>query len=339
MRFLGSLTDEKLVTAGAGPVVSLAGLGDAAPSGAGVPSPDPTPEQETNWWSPADPQDLPQGEDGEPIRYGFSLLSNTYDLLGPGADDLGLQYHPSDLSCTNCHQENGTKQYGLSWVGVDRRYPAFRARSGQIGTLEDRINGCFERSMNGHPVPEDSREMEAMIAYMTWLGKDMPEGDVPGASGSPPFDPPNRKADLVAGEEIYQVYCQSCHGADGEGYRAISARAGKDFVAPPLWGSGSYNNGAGMNRLLTIAPFLKGNMPLGTPGTHPALSDEEAYDVGAFVNSHDRPVKPGLEEDYPDLTKKPIDAAYGPYADDFPQEQHKYGPFQPIIAARESASQ
>lgn len=354
MRFLTSLSDERLVTANAGPVVSLAGLDDAAQAGTqpaeaqpadtpqAAPTPadapsNPGPEQDTGWWNPPDISDIPAGEEGELIRYGLDLLSNTYDILGPGSNDLGLQYHPSSQSCTNCHQENGTKRYGLSWVGVDTRYPTFRARMGRIGTLEDRINGCFQRSLNGDPVPQDSREMKAMIAYMTWLGEDMPEGEVPGASGSPQFTPPNRKADIAAGEEIYQVTCQSCHGENGEGYRAMSAQAGKDYVAPPLWGSGSYNNGAGMNRLLTIAAFLKGNMPLGTPGDHPALSDDETYDVGAFVNSHERPVKAKLEEDYPDLTTKPVDASYGPYADDFSQDQHTYGPFQPIIDARKAA--
>ena len=39
-----------------------------------------------------------------------------------------------------------------------------------------------------------------------------------------------------------------------------------------------------------------------------------------------------LEQDYPDKTAKPVDNPYGPFADDFPLEQHKYGPFQPIEA-------
>jgi thiosulfate dehydrogenase len=180
-----------------------------------------------------------------------------------------------------------------------------------------------------------------MIAYMTWLGKDLPENveNIAGISGPPDFNPPNRKANLTAGEQLYKVYCMSCHGADGEGYRALSDRAGGGYVVPALWGEGSYNNGAGMNRLLTIAAFLKGNMPLGAPWQHPTLTDEQAYDIGAYVNSHERPEMANLAEDYPDLTNKPVDSPYGPYADDFPQEQHKYGPFQPIMEAREKATQ
>ena len=62
------------------------------------------------------------------------------------------------------------------------------------------------------------------------------------------------------------------------------------------------------------------------------LSDDEAYDVSAYINSKPRPVKEGLEEDYPELFRKPVDSPYPPYADPFPQEQHQYGPFGPIRA-------
>ena len=284
-------------------------------------------------WSPRRPQDIPQGKAGEQIRLGLSLVSNSYRLMGQGANEPGSRFAGNMLSCTNCHQNEGTKQFGLSWVGVASRYPQFRGRSGKVGTLQDRVNGCMERSMNGRTLPDDSVQMQAITAYMTWLSEDVP-ANIIGASGSPPFSPPDRKADIIGGKSLYQTYCSSCHGSDGEGYRSIAAGKNGVFVAPPLWGENSYNNGAGMNRLLTIAAFLKGNMPLGTPYQHPVLTDAQAYDIGAYVNSHPRPVLTGLEKDYPDLRKKPVDAPYGPYADGFSQEQHKYGPFAPIIRAR-----
>ncbi len=63
------------------------------------------------------------------------------------------------------------------------------------------------------------------------------------------------------------------------------------------------------------------------------LSIEEAWDVAAYVELQVRPHKSGLENDFlPDLLDKPVDAAYGPYADHFSEAQHKYGPFQPIRA-------
>jgi thiosulfate dehydrogenase len=129
----------------------------------------------------------------------------------------------------------------------------------------------------------------------------------------------------VAGELVYQEKCQVCHGESGEGLPAsIDIREG--YLFPPLWGPDSYNNGAGMSRVLTAARFIKARMPLGQAD----LTDDQAYDVAAFINSHERPVRADLELDYPDLTDKPVDSPYPPYADNFPVEQHRFGPFGPI---------
>lgn len=339
MYFLTSLSDKKLTTADGKAItqssdtdqrhgiIKLAYTAQesaAASSGAGN-------------WNPPRLADIPAGKDGDQIRLGHSLLSNSYELLGAGANDPKMRLSGSTLACTNCHQNNGTKQFGLSWVGVAGRYPVFRARSGAVGTLMDRINGCMVRSMNGKPLAEGSAAMQAMLAYMNWLSEGVPK-DAYGAKGSPPFDPPNRKADIVSGKSQYLAYCSSCHGSDGAGYRSVAAGNSGPFVAPALWGDNSYNIGAGMGRLLTIAAFLKGNMPLGTPYTHPVLTDAQAYDIGAYVNSQPRPSLAGLDKDYPDKTKKPVDTPYGPYADGFSQEQHKYGPYAPILKARANAN-
>ena len=176
--------------------------------------------------------------------------------------------------------------------------------------------------------------MNAIIAYLDWLSEGTPKEKA--VLGKSPFTPPERKADLETGRMRYGVFCQSCHGRNGIGFAAndnleADARA---FITPAVWNVGSYNNGAGANRLLTLAPFLQSNMPLGTQWNHPVLSMEDAYDVAAFVNSMPRPQMANLEKDYPDLSKKPVDCPYPPYPDTFSQEQHKFGPFQPIISAR-----
>ena len=85
-----------------------------------------------------------------------------------------------------------------------------------------------------------------------------------------------------------------------------------------------------MNRLLTTASFIYSNMPLGTQWNHPAITNEDAYDVAAYLSSKERPQMSGLKKDYPKLEKKAVDCPYPPYADDFSQEQHQYGPFQAI---------
>lgn len=275
-------------------------------------------------WAPPKFATLKDDPRTEEIRYGYALLSDTYAYLG----EHGLGYSGNKLACGSCHQEVGTKPYGLSWMGVAKRYPRWRGRDGRESTLEDRINGCMQRSLAGKPLPKDSREMRAMVAYMTWLTEATPQENQ--GMLLVKFPLPDRAANPEAGKEIYALQCQNCHGAAGQGYQSMAAKDGGSYAAPPLWGNDSFNIGAGMHRLLTATPFIHANMPLGVRYNAPALSIEEAYDVAAFMDSHPRPGMENLEADWPDKAQKSIDAPYGPYADTFPATQHKYGPFKPI---------
>jgi thiosulfate dehydrogenase len=198
-----------------------------------------------------------------------------------------------------------------------------------VGTLEDRINGCLERSMNGRALPLESREMKAYLSFMRWLSAGIADGAKLQGAGTLAVKEPDRAADPIHGKQVFAQVCAACHGADGLGKRAES---GAGYQFPPLWGPDSYNNGAGMTRVLDAASFIKNNMPFGTTYAAPVLSDEEAYDVAAFIDSAERPQKADLAKDYPNLLQKPVDSNYGPYADDFSPEQHKYGPFAPIRA-------
>jgi len=277
-------------------------------------------------------KDIPQGEQGELIRYGALVLTDTYTQLGRDVKNEEMRFSGNALNCTSCHLNSGTKQFGLPWIGVSQSYPQYRGREDQVQGLEERINGCFTRSMNGKVLPIDSKEMKAMIAYMNWLSKDMPK-DVDG-QGTPTFEGPNRKADVRKGEEMYNRFCMSCHSKNGAGYQSMSAGGSDSHVVPALWGANSYNNGAGMNRLLTTAAFIQSNMPLGTSWNRPAITNEEAYDIAAYLSSKERPQISGLDSDFPKLEKKPVDSPYLPYADNFPQEQHQYGPFQEMSESR-----
>lgn len=283
-------------------------------------------------WVPPLMKDIPKGGEGDLIRYGALLLTDTYAQLGVGAKDEKMRFSGNTLNCTSCHLDNGTKQFGLPWMGASQVYPQYRGREDKVQGIEERINGCFERSLNGKAMAVDSREMQAMVAYVNWLSKDLPK-DVYGL-GTPKYEGPNRKADGQKGEEVYKQFCMSCHGENGDGYQSMSAGGSGSHVVPALWGATSYNNGAGMNRLLTTAAFIHSNMPLGTPWNRPAITNEDAYDVAASLSSKERPQMNGLEKDYPKVEKKAVDCPYPPYADDFSKEQHQYGPFQPIKAAR-----
>ncbi|MBK5273267.1 MAG: hypothetical protein JJE22_19870 [Bacteroidia bacterium] len=103
---------------------------------------------------------------------------------------------------------------------------------------------------------------------------------------------------------------------------------------PPLWGLNSYNVSAGLYRISRLASFIKYNMPFDRTQLGPKLTDEEAWDVAAFISSQPRDEKK-FPNDWPKIESKPIDSPFGPYSDNFSEQQHKYGPFQPIKEAKE----
>lgn len=236
---------------------------------------------------------IPNGSEGDLIRRGRDIASRTSELL---PDVIG-----SELHCTSCHLEAGTKRNAGPWVGVTAVYPEYRARAGRVITLEERINSCFERSMNGKAIPESSSEMKALVAYMTWLSKDVPKGVEVEGRGFPHIDhPPNVDAD--SGRRSYDARCAQCHGGDGQGRRADNGT----YQYPPLWGARSFNIGAGMARLDTAAAFIRHNMPL---GQDESLTLWETYDIAAFLEEQSRPDYAKKAEDWP-RGGKPHDARY-----------------------------
>jgi thiosulfate dehydrogenase len=162
---------------------------------------------------------------------------------------------------------------------------------------------------------------------MRWLSSGVPDGARLIGAGTLHISEPDRAADLARGAETYAQVCAACHGSAGLGVRA---QDGLGYQFPPLWGPDSYNNGAGMSRILTAAAYAMHNMPFGIRFDAPVLTDAQAYDVAGYIVSQKRPEKANLEKDFPIRHQKPIDTGYGPYADGFPREQHRLGPFGPI---------
>lgn len=271
---------------------------------------------------------LDHSAESETIKYGHELFINTPKYLGPNNGNPDMVFAGNNLSCNNCHLLAGTKPYSMPLIGIIQRFPQFRGRENKIGTIEERINGCFERSMNGRILPENSTEMKAMVRYLSFLSRYAPKDGIVRGQGYTDIEIPNRAVDLEHGKTVFETHCVLCHGPEGQGQKYPD---GLVYQYPPLWGNDSFNNGAGMNRVLTAAEFIKGNMPFGTTVNTIKLTDEEAYDVAGYINSMQRPVKLNLEQDFPDLLKKPVSTPYGPYADSFSVEQHQKGPFQPII--------
>lgn len=261
------------------------------------------------------------------IKYGKELVANTAEFLGPNGKVKSIS---NGMNCQNCHLQAGTAPLGNNYGAVFSTYPKIRARSGTEEDIQKRINDCFERSLNGQPLERDSKEMIAMVAYISWVGKDVPKGQVPKGSGIYEVPLLDRAADPSKGKLVYENQCQSCHASDGQG---MPKPDGTGYIYPPLWGKNSYNNGAGLFRLSRFAGYVRANMPLGATFENPILTDVEAWDVAAYVNSLERPVK-DLAQDWPDISKKPIDHPFGPFADGFTEEQHKFGPYSPIKEAK-----
>lgn len=281
-------------------------------------------------WTLPDIDALPDDDYGRAVRYGERLTNETYAIIGPEVADEQMRYSGNNLACASCHQDSATKPYAMPWTGVSAVFPQYRARENDIQSVEDRINGCMERSMAGKRLPLESAEMRALASYIHFLSSNVPVGAKIVGAGTFAEPAPNRAADPVAGKAVFEEVCAACHGENGEGVRNGEAGDLAGYLYPPIYGLDSYNDGAGMYRQLTAYRFILANMPQGATHDAPVLTPDQAYDVAAYINTQERPSKAGMERDFPDLLRKSPDMPFPPFAGDFPQEQHKFGPFKPI---------
>jgi thiosulfate dehydrogenase len=279
-------------------------------------------------WRGPDSAAIPAGSAGDLIRYGQDLIARTGYYFGPA----GVISHASNgMNCQNCHLNGGREPWGNNFGGVKSSYPKFKERRGAVEDIAQRITDCFERSLNGVAPDSSSREALAMTAYMEWLGAGVAKGKKPAGSGIEAIAFLDRAADPAKGKQLYGLKCQLCHGPEGAG---VMDKDGRVYIYPPLWGDHSYNTGASFYRLSRLAGFIFTNMPSGTDYRKPQLTIEEAWDLAAFIDSQPRHVKV-FRQDWPDISLKPVDHPLGPFPDTFGAGQHKFGPFSPIVKARE----
>lgn len=244
---------------------------------------------------------IDKAPNAEQIRYGQRLLNETRRLL---PDNTG-----ASLNCSSCHVQQGKKPLGAPYINSVNSFPQFNPRAGREVTLADRINGCFQRSMNGKPLDKESPEMLAMLAYMKWLAQDVPHGAQVQIKNAWPIDT-KLVPDAARGKTLYAAQCAACHGANGEGKRDGAG----NIVFPPLWGEESFNIGAGLARTYKAAAFIRNSMPMGVNthgnwGEGKVLSDQDAVDVAEYFTHMPRPDFPPKDKDWPD-GKKPKDARY-----------------------------
>jgi thiosulfate dehydrogenase len=266
----------------------------------------------TAWDFPKNPLVDPTLDDSRlanDIRWGFRLFTNT-PVEAP-------EFVPGKISCSNCHLNAGQRERALPLIGIAAMFPEYNRRSGRLYTLNDRIVDCFFRSQNAtgfvaegkaqDSLPtQTTKEVLALAAYITWLARGYEVGENLSWRGQNAIDEKNRiaidKLDPKRGEALFRERCVNCHGEDGQGV-AIGEKK-----AAPLWGKDSWNDGAGAARIYTLAGMIRYMMPYTAPGT---LTDEEAQQLAAFINSKPRPAFPFKEQDY--LTEKlPVDSVYYP---------------------------
>ena len=240
-------------------------------------------------FNPPKLEDIKDDEMGKSIKLGFNLINESNKYMS--------KYIGNKISCSSCHINAGREKI-LGFVGTASQYPQYRDREGVIFSLEDRINGCMKRSMNGKVLPYDSVELTAMDAYITWLSRGIPMGIVTLPWGKIDSIDSAMNADPKKGEEPYNQKCAACHGKNGEGIGALSG--------PAVWGPNSFNNSAGLSRVTKLAGFIKTLMPKGQPGT---LNDEEAGSIAKYILSHDRPHYSESAKDWPN-GKNPADVPY-----------------------------
>ena len=295
-------------------------------------------------WAAPDTNSIPKDDEGKLISYGRALVIHTSKYFGP---DGYLLNTINGMNCQNCHLEAGTRPYGNNLGAVAATYPKYSPRAGALVTIAGKVNECFTRSMNGAPIDTNSHEMKAIVAYVKWLGKDVKQGEVPAGSGgikAPPFI--SRAADPDKGKEVYDQYCARCHGKDGQGQLVTdvlkdvtkqqggTATTDDYYYYPPLWGAHSFNGVATLYRISKFAGFVQNNMPYPMTYKTVILTDEQAWDVAAYVNSRERLILDHSHDYAAAIAKKPFDFLFGPYADNFSEVEHKFGPYTEMPSAK-----
>ena len=239
-------------------------------------------------------EDFPDGPLGEAIQYGEDLVMET--------QTFAKSYVGNGLNCRNCHLGGGTTPNAMPFVGISGLYPTYRGRSGKVDSIQERVNGCFKRSLNGKPLELNSPEMTAIVAYMSWLSQGVPTGVEVEGRGTKRLLPPSNPPDPKRGQKLFIAKCSYCHGEDGHG---TQNRDGS-YLFPPLWGEHSFNIAAGMARLNTAASFIQHNMPFGQGGS---LTEQEAYDIASYFTVQPRPDYSDKFKDWPKGGKS-LDARY-----------------------------
>lgn len=292
--------------------------------GGSAPAPN-QPVGHDGYFAPPSEDEIPKGPVGDAIKRGRDLFVDT--------GKYASNYVGNSMACAQCHLDSGRRENSAPMWAAYVQYPKFREKNNRINTLEERISGCFTYSMNaqasvaGKAPPAGDDIYKELMTYMYWLADGAPTGESMRGGGYLKLAEPKDGYDWKRGVTVYAQNCALCHGANGQGQKGTDG----SVRFPPLWGPESYNWGAGMSRIDTAAGFIKANMPLGKPYS---LSDQDAWDVAAYIDSHERPKDPrqtGTIEDARGKYHKDEKSYYGREVDG---QLRGVGVARPTAAAR-----
>lgn len=239
-------------------------------------------------FSPPPRSEMPKGQFGKAVQLGENIFRHTtvyaHGVIG------------NAQNCSNCHLDGGRLAGSAPLWAAYTAYPAYRKKNDKVNTYGMRLQGCFRFSENGKVPALNSKLIIALEAYSYWLATGAPTGVNMVGRGYPKLAAPAEAPDYARGAVVYKQNCALCHGADGQGQYVRG-----QTVFPPLWGARSFNWGAGMGSVKNAAEFIASNMPFGAVGT---LSEQQAWDVAQYVDSHERPQDPRFTGNVAETRKK-----------------------------------
>lgn len=256
-----------------------------------------TPAPKTVSFLPPSLSAIPKGKFGAEVKLGENIFRHTtvyaHGIIG------------DSLNCSNCHLGAGSLAGSAPMWAAYTAYPAYRSKNKKVNNFGMRLQGCFRFSENGKVPKLDSQTIIALEAYSYFLATGAPTGGKLAGRGYPKLAMPPKPATYAAGEAVYKADCSLCHEADGSGQYARG-----QTVFPALWGSKSFNWGAGMGSIKNAADFIHANMPYGAAGT---LSVQQAWDVATYIDSQDRPQDPRFVGSVAETRKKFHDNKFSMY--------------------------
>lgn len=219
---------------------------------------------------------IPKDELGKQISLGRQIFTDTARTAP--------QFVGNDLNCSNCHLDVGRRPNAAPLWAAYGLFPQYRAKNGHVNTFAERVQECFKYSMNGRAPALGDPVLVALESYAAFLARGAPLGVRLPGQGYPKLAKPTLAGDYRRGQAVYAANCARCHGDNGAGQRA-----GGQTLFPPLWGTRSFNWGAGMADVPNAAGFIAANMPQDHPG---ALTNQQAWDVATYIDGKHRPQDP-----------------------------------------------